>query len=119
MIEHLGIDGLVPPDDDIDIRDELACAGREAAFGFDTIGGIFGRPLSPAVRESCPNCAGTNLLVAIDRRQQRNLFCPDCTMCWHPEFGQSRRVDPEICPGCELAASACFERFERSVILTV
>jgi len=46
MIEQLGIDGLVPPDeDDADIRDELVCAGREAIFGFGTIGGIFGRPL--------------------------------------------------------------------------
>jgi hypothetical protein len=56
MIEHLGIDGLVPPDDDdADIRDEFACAGREAIFGFDAMGGIFARPASLAVRESCPN----------------------------------------------------------------
>jgi len=120
MIEHLGIDGLVPPDDDdADISDELARAGREAIFGFDTIGGIFGRFPSVAMREPCPNCGGTNLLVAIDRRQQRNYFCRDCTMCWHPEFGELRRVDPEMCPGCSLATTACFERFERPAILTV
>ena len=125
MIENLGIDGLVSlDDDDADIRDEFACAGREATFGFDTIGGIFGRPPSLATPGRCPNCVGTNLLVAIDRRQQRNYFCRDCTMCWHPEFGQLRRVDSEICPGCGLATTACFERFEferfeRPAILTV
>ena len=83
MIEQLGIDGLVlPDDDDGDIRDEFVCAGREATFGFDTIDGIFGRSLYRALPESCPNCLGTNLVVAIDRRQQRNGFCRDCTMCW-------------------------------------
>jgi hypothetical protein len=46
-------------------------------------------------------------------------FCRDCTMCWHPEFGQLNKVDPEICPGCGLATTACFERFERPAILTV
>ncbi len=125
MIEELGIDGVVRPDnDDADIRDEFACAGREAIFGFDTIGGVFGRPRNLAMPESCPNCASTNLLVAVDHRQHRNYFCRDCTMCWHPEFGQLRRVDREICPGCDLATTACFERFEferfeRPAILTV
>ncbi len=125
MIEELGIDGVVRPDnDDADIRDEFACAGREAMFGFDTIGGIFGRLPNLAMREFCPNCASTNLLVAVDHRQHRNYFCRDCTMCWHPEFGQLRRVDREICPGCDLATTACFERFEferfeRPAILTV
>jgi len=123
MIEQLGIDGLVPFDD-ADIRDECVCAGREAILGFDTMGGIVGRTPSPAMSESCPNCDGTSLVVAIDRRQQRNYFCRDCTMCWHPEFGQLHKVDPEICPGCGLATTACFERFEferfeRSAILTV
>jgi hypothetical protein len=52
MIEQLEIDRLVPPDDDdADIRDEFACAGREVTFGFDAIGGIFGRPLNLAMRE--------------------------------------------------------------------
>jgi hypothetical protein len=52
MIEYLGSDGLVPPDaDDADIRYEFVCAGREVTFGFDTIGGIFGRPPSLAMRE--------------------------------------------------------------------
>jgi len=118
MIEYLGIDGLDPPDD-ADIRDEFACAGREVTFGFDTIGGIFGRPLTLAMPESCRNCAGTKLVVAIDRRQQRNYFCRDCTMCWHPEFGQLHKVDPETCPGYGLATTACFERFERPTIVTV
>jgi hypothetical protein len=113
MIEQLGIDGLVPPDDDADVRDEFGRAGREAVLGFDTIGGIFGRPVSLSMPESCPNCARTNLVVAIDCRQQRNYFCRDCTMCWHPEFDQFRRVDSEICPGCGLATTACFDRFER------
>ncbi len=123
MIEHLGINGVVrPDDDDADIRDEFACAGREAAFGFDTIGAILGRSLTRP--ESCPDCVGKNLAVAIDRRQQRNYFCRDCTMCWHPEFGQLHKVDPEICPGCGLATTACFERFEserfeRPAIMTV
>jgi len=65
MIEQLGIDGLVPPDDeDADIRDELVCAGREATFGFNTIGGIFGRPPSLATWESCPNCGGMHNVLA-------------------------------------------------------
>ncbi len=72
MVEQLGVDELVPPDDgNADIKDEFACAGREATFGFDTIGGIFDWSLSLGMQESCPNCTGTNL-VAIDRRQQRN-----------------------------------------------
>lgn len=119
MIEHLGIEAQVPPDDDADIRDECACAGREATIGFETIGGIVGWPLCPSMRESCPNCASTNLVIAVDRRQQRNYFCRDCTMCWHPEFGRLRRVDPEVCPGCGLATTACFERFESPAALAV
>ena len=64
MIEQLGIDGLVPPDDDdADIRDEFACAGREAAFGFDTIGGILGRSLAVA---SCPHSSGATVVVGMD-----------------------------------------------------
>ncbi|MGO8823811.1 MAG: hypothetical protein ACLQU9_01060 [Acidimicrobiales bacterium] len=119
----LGSDGLDPPDD-ADIRDEFACAGREAVLGFHTIGGIFGRPLNLAMPESCPDCVGMNLVVAIDRRQQHNYLCRDRTMCWHPEFGQLHEVDPEICPGFGLATTACFERFEferfqRPAILTV
>ena len=51
MIEHLGTDGLVSPVDDADIRDEFACAGREVTFGFDTLGGIFGRPPGLAMLE--------------------------------------------------------------------
>jgi len=44
MIDHLGTDGLLSlDDDDADIRDEFACAGREVTFGFDSLGGIFGR----------------------------------------------------------------------------
>ena len=59
MIEYLGTDELVSPDDDdADIRDEFACAGREVTFGFDTLGGIFGRP---------PGLAMQNLLVTVDR----------------------------------------------------
>ena len=51
MIEHLGTDGSVSPDSDADIRDEFACAGREATFGFDALGGIFGRPAGLAMLE--------------------------------------------------------------------
>jgi hypothetical protein len=70
MAENLGIDWLVPPDDgDTDIGVELACAGREAIFGFDTLGELFSGPASLAMRERCPDCASPNLLVAIDRRQ--------------------------------------------------
>ena len=70
MIDHLGTDGLLSlDDDDADIRDEFACAGREVTFGFDALARDFGRP--PVWRcWNVPKCAGTNLLVTIDRGQQ-------------------------------------------------
>ena len=68
--------------------------------------------------EHCPNCLSTKLLVAIDHQQQWNYFCRDCTMCWHSEFGELHRVDRETCPGCDLATTACFERFEQPTVLT-
>ena len=113
MIEQLGLEGLIRLDDgDSDIKDEFGCAGREAILGFDVIGGFFGRPPNLAMPESCPNCASTHLLVAMDHRRQRKYFCRECAMCWHPEFGQLRRVDREMCPGCDLCTTACVERFE-------
>ena len=54
MAENLGIDWLVPPDEfDADIGVELACAGREAIFGFDMLGELFSGPASLAMRERC------------------------------------------------------------------
>jgi hypothetical protein len=110
MVDHRGTTGSAPPD--ADIRNELAFIGREVSLGFDAIAGLSGRFSRPAMPESCPNCARTNLLLAIDRRWQRNWYCRDCSMCWHSESEQVRRVEPHTCPGCGLATTACFERFE-------
>ena len=57
MIDHLGTDGLLSlDDDDADIRDEFARAGREVTFGFDTLGGIFSRPPGLAMLEYAEMC---------------------------------------------------------------
>jgi hypothetical protein len=70
MAENLGIDWIDPPDEfDVDIGVELACAGREAIFGFDTLGELFSGSAGLAMRERYPNCARADLLVATDRRQ--------------------------------------------------
>jgi hypothetical protein len=70
MVESLGIDWIDPPDEfDVDIGVELACAGREAIFGFDTLGELCSGSAGLAMRERCPNCARADLLVATDRRQ--------------------------------------------------
>ena len=67
MAVNLGIDWIDPPDEfDVDIGVELARAGREAIFGFDTLGELSGSA-GLAMRERCPNCA-RDLLVATDRR---------------------------------------------------
>jgi len=121
MAEDFLIDGLTPDDEVDDIGPELEYAGREAMFGFSNMW-----PMPPfswladlGMPHCCPNCASLELLVAIDHRQQRNFFCRDCAMCWHYEFGQFRRVDRELCPGCDLATTACFEHFERPAVPTV
>ena len=112
MDDILDIDRSAPPVGGLDdIGLNLMCAGREATFGFscmwpiDVLGDLCGGPTGVAMPERCPNCASTKLLAAIDRRQQRNWFCTDCAVCWHPEFGQLRRVDPETCPGCGLTTT--------------
>ena len=115
MAEDFRISRSAPSDDGIDdILTELSQAGREATFGFDAIGGLS----KGAMPEHCPNCLSTKLLLAIDHQQQWNYFCRECTMCWHSEFGELRRVDRETCPGCDLATTACFERFEQPTVLT-
>ena len=114
MAEDFRIDRSVPSDDGIDdILTELSGAGREVTFGLDAFAGLSRR----AMPEHCPNCRSIKLLVAIDHQQQWNYFCRECTMCWHSEFGELRRVDRETCPGCDLATTACFERFEQPTVL--
>jgi ferredoxin len=118
MAENPRIDALVPPDGPDDMGLELHSAGREVTFGFsdmwpiDRLGELCSGPAGLGMPERCPNCASQKLLVAIDRRQQRNYFCRDCTMCWHPAFAELHRVDRETCSGCGLTTTACFERFE-------
>jgi hypothetical protein len=106
MTESPYEDASVSPDaDSDDILLELQRAGREATLGFSDFrpSNAFGA-VSPgattAMTGCCPSCANTKLLVTIDHRQQRNYFCPDCGMCWHREFGQLRRVERDMCPGC-------------------
>ena len=117
MQECLGTERAPLTDHDTDdIGSELYRAGREAAFGFDALGSLSGWSSGMRMPKSCPNCLSTKLLVAIDHREKRNYFCRDCTMCWHFQFGQLHRVDREICPGCDLATTSCFERFEQPVM---
>jgi len=107
--------GSAPSDNGIDDSGpELSRAGREATFGFDVFAGL----RRGVIPQRCPNCLSTKLLVAIDRQEQCNYFCRDCTMCWHSEAGELRRVDRETCPGCDLPTIACFERFEQPALLT-
>jgi hypothetical protein len=106
MTESLYVDASVSPDTDSDdIPLELQRAGRDATLGFSNFWPSKANRVVPpgvttATTACCPSCANTKLLVAIDHRQQRNYFCPDCGMCWHPEFGQLRRVERDMCPGC-------------------
>jgi len=120
MAGDSGIGRSAPSDDGTDdIGSELQRAGREVTFGFDAFGGLRSGTADSVMPESCPNCLSTKLLVAIDRHQQCNYFCRDCTMCWHCESGEFRRVNRETCPGCDLATTACFERFEEPAVLRV
>jgi hypothetical protein len=106
MTESLYVDASVSPDaDSDDILLELQRAGREATLGFPVFwpskaSGVVPAGVTTAATACCPSCANTNLLVAVDHRQQRNSFCPDCGMCWHGESGQLRRVERDTCPGC-------------------
>jgi hypothetical protein len=106
MTESLYVDEAVSPDAGSgDILLELQRAGREATMGFfDFWPSKAVEVVSPgattAMTGSCPSCANAELLVAVDHRQQRNEFCPNCGMCWHRELGQLRRVERDTCPGC-------------------
>jgi len=105
MTESLYVDASVSPDaDSDDILLELQRAGREATLGFSALrpSKAFGvvSTTTTAITGYCPSCANTKLLETIDHRQQRNYFCRDCGMCWHREFGQLRRVERDMCPGC-------------------
>lgn len=61
----------------------------------------------------CPECGG-NTLIPVTAGEQTNVFCEDCVLCWHLEFGQVTVVDPKTCPGCQLGITACFERWDMS-----
>jgi hypothetical protein len=106
MTESLCVDEAVSPGaGSEDILLELQRAGREATLGFSNFWpskahGVVPPGITSAMTAYCPRCANTKLLVAIDHRQQRNYLCPDCGMCWHREFGQLRRVERDMCPGC-------------------
>ena len=106
MTESLYVDEAVSPDaGSDDILLEMQRSGREAMLGFSNFWpskalGVVAPAVTTAATAGCPSSANTKLLIAINHRQQSNYFCPDCGMCWHHEFGQLRRVDREMCPGC-------------------
>ena len=97
MTESAYVDASISPDaDSDDILLESQRAGREATMGFPVFWPSRANGAYPgdttATAACCPSCGNTKLLEAIDHRQQRNAFCPDCGMCWHGDFGQLRRV---------------------------
>jgi len=117
-----------PPDFD-DVEEELCSSDREVACGFVPfahldIGVLAAGRGAAQARERlsstpmtrlarCPECDGENLIPVMAGRKM-NLFCQECTLCWHTHGDEVIRVNPGTCPGCELVTTACFERFEMS-----
>jgi len=61
--------------------------------------------------KQCPECSGPSL-IQVRAGSQTNFYCPDCVLCWHLESGRATVVDPQMCLGCQLGTTACFERWE-------
>jgi hypothetical protein len=118
------------PSDFDDVEREMCSSDREVACGFvpfanlDMMGVLVAARSASRTRERlppsrmtrlvrCPECDGGNLISVMAGRKM-NVFCQDCTRCWHIHGDEVTRVNPWMCPGCELVTTACFERFEMS-----
>jgi hypothetical protein len=113
-----------------DVEWEMCCSDREVAGGFvpfanldmmQVLAGV--RAVSKAPEHlppsrvkrlvRCPECQGEDLIPVIAGRKM-NFFCRDCTLCWHMHGDDVTRVNPSVCPGCELVTTACFEHLATS-----
>jgi len=118
------------PSDFDDVEWEMSSSDREVACGFVPFANLDMLSVLAAARSAsptrerlppspmkrlarCPECDGENLISVMAGRKI-NVFCPDCTLCWHLQGDEVTRVNPWTCPGCELVTTACFERFEMS-----
>ena len=121
--EMVGID----PSDLDDVEREMCSSDREVACGFVPFANLdigvlaaarsasqAGERLPPSRMTRltrCPECNGEDVIPVMAERKM-NVFCQDCTLCWHVHGDEVTRVNPWTCPGCELVTTACFERFE-------
>jgi ferredoxin len=48
---------------------------------------------------TCPTCGSTRLTTVLDFEDVQ-LFCEDCSRCWHVELNRVHRVDPNTCSHC-------------------
>ena len=64
----------------------------------------------------CPVCRNGRFTPVFDG-VQTNMLCEECGACWHPCADLICRVDPEVCPGCDLRP-VCTEartRYQRAL----
>lgn len=67
--------------------------GAELDFGR---GRLFDRQIAV-----CPACGSDRLEpVGEHRSPEVNLYCRECSRCWHTELGRVLRITPPVCFGC-------------------